>query len=102
MHRCGGHYYYGTGTEYRAGIQQLQATKHRFGQISCYGRIQLSGLEQVCRFLYSDSLASMYRIKVGAEVIPPRRDEVGKSLIPSSTGQDSIMEQAIWSLTDSS
>lgn len=33
-------------------------------------------------FLYSDSLASMYRIKVGAEVIPPRRDEVGKSLIP--------------------
>ena len=49
-------------------------------------------------FLYSDSLASMYRIKVGAEVIPPRRDEVGKALFPSSTGQDSIMEQAIWSL----
>lgn len=42
----------------------------------------LSDWSQYTGFLYSDSLNTYYRMKLGAELIPPRRDEVGKSLVP--------------------
>ena len=42
----------------------------------------LKDWSQYAGFQYSDSLTTAYSLKLGAEIIPPRRDKVGQSKIP--------------------